>query len=277
MNSFKAYIIIFTILSLSIFLSFLFSWPDKNLHYIQCDVGQGDAILITQEFKQILIDSGDNDRVVTCLTKHLPFWDKNIELVISSHSDKDHSGGFDEVVTRYKIDQFYYNGKNDSGREWQNLISLLKSQGIRLDIADMQILQMGDIIIKFLWPQRESSGLLQDNQSSVVNKIEFGHFSALLTGDIDYQIENDLIRGDLSLASTVLKVSHHGSKYSSSLEFIEKVNPQLAVIGVGKNSYGHPNHEVLQLLQDKSIQILRTDQIGDVEIVSDGQNWWLKR
>jgi len=119
-----------------------------------------------------------------------------------------------------------------------------------------------------LWPKRgfESREL---NETAIVGKLSFGDFDALLTSDA----------GSIAPAepAEVLKVPHHGSKYDMTADWLARVSPSMAVISVGKrNSYGHPAPEALKLLRDAGVKILRTDQDGDVEIVSDGKSYWVK-
>lgn len=277
MENIKIYNFIFLIISIFLLVSLILYWPDNKLHYVQCDVGQGDGALISRGFKQILIDTGRDRMILDCLGGHMPFWDKNIDMLILSHQDSDHSGGLDEVVSSYKIKQFYYNGKDDQSETWQKILDDLKNKQTQINIVNGQTYQLNQMQIKFLSPNKNTIIFKDDNQGSVVNTITYGDYSVIFTGDIDESVENELIRDHLSLANTVLKVSHHGSKYSSSSDFLTKVNPKLAVIGVGKNSYGHPDMETLQRLADLKIKILRTDQQGDIEIISDGKSWWLKK
>ena len=110
------------------------------------------------------------------------------------------------------------------------------------------------------------------NETAIVGQLSFGNFDALLTGDIGFDTEEKLVLTPIE----VLKIAHHGSKYSSGEDFLAKLKPALAVISVGKNSYGHPTAEVLGRLRDLGIKILRTDEAGDIEIISDGQNWQVR-
>ncbi len=109
------------------------------------------------------------------------------------------------------------------------------------------------------------------NETSIVLQLSFGHFCALLTGDLPSQMEGQL---DNLAPCQVLKVPHHGSKSSTSQAFLQKVKPQLAVISVGKNRFGHPTKEVIDRLKSLKIKTLRTDQQGEIEIVSDGRRWY---
>ncbi|MGI5828338.1 MAG: ComEC/Rec2 family competence protein [Patescibacteria group bacterium] len=279
-------------------LKFVLTWPDKNFRYIQCDVGQGDAILLTKGFAQILVDSGSSDQVITCLEEYIPFWDRHIDVLVATHSDKDHIGGFDEVLERYEVERFVWNEVQATTDEWLKLVSLLREHGILMVSArKISKIEVANMQIYILWPQRDNIKelLYQDkrvfevdyhssngsdnkntNENSIVSQLRYGEFTALLTGDITVEIENQLLAQQQNLKSLVLKVAHHGSKHSTSEEFLTEVEPLLATIGVGKNNYGHPASKVLEILDKHNVQILRTDTHGHIVIVSNGNEWWVE-
>lgn len=257
----------------------VFQAPDNQLHLVFCDVGQGDAILASYHANQILIDGGPNKQVLDCLANHLPFWDRQIEMVIATHPDADHLTGLIDVIERYDIQQFVINSRaKDSGvfREFQRVIGeervpvFFPKKGDRI--------KLGDLSMTVLWPESQEKVLgattvdKEANETSTVVQLSFGSFDVLLPGDISSKIENQLQLEDIE----VLKVAHHGSKFSTSEEFLDQIQPELAIISVGRNSFGHPTQEVLERLKDRSIKCLRTDQEGTVEIISDGGSWELK-
>ena len=239
---------------------------DEKFHLVTCDVGQGDAILAVYQNTQILIDGGPDRSVLDCLGRHMPFWDRTLELVILTHPEKDHYGGLPEVLKRYQVDNFMLNDVLISSPDYQALLSLvggsrskvvrpLKGQMVRLGLMSLDILNPDDN------PKKEL------NLYSIVAELHFGSFLALLTGDSQNFIfgENHHVQ--------YIKVPHHGSKNGLSALLLNETKPDLAVISVGKNSYGHPHEEILQMLKNAGIKILRTDQMGDVEVVSDGKSW----
>ncbi len=279
------YVIIFIILIYII--NIINDWPDKYLHYIQCDVGQGDGILITQGNYQILFDAGKDDRIISCLDEYIPFWDKNIELAFISHADTDHFGGYYYIINKYNIDLLIYNGVNVDEIEWKNLLEKIKNKNIqiksintfdKIKIEDLVIINFDyrkyiDNKVDFDNESHKQSVDDTDNNKSIVIKIIKNKFSALLTGDISKDIEKNLIKiPQFDLNSSILKIAHHGSKHSSDKLFLEKVHPYIATIGVGKNSYGHPHSEVLNLLKRLDVKVMRTDIDGDIEIISDGDS-----
>ncbi len=226
--------------------------PDGKLHLIFCDVGQGDAGLIIKGDFQMLIDTGSkNGGVLACLSDHVPFWDKRIEVFMNSHPQADHIGALAEVESRYEI------GKK--------LLAGVAGDRIRY----------GSLSFDVLWPV-ESGRVLgastDPNQLSVVVELNYEKFRALFTGDLGEGEELALVAAGVLKKLDVLKVAHHGSKYSSSAEFLSVVRPKLAVISVGKNNYGHPTAEALERLKAVGARIWRTDKQGELEIVTDGKN-----
>lgn len=235
----------------------IFSLPDKQLHLVFCDVGQGDAILVSYFQTQILIDGGPDNKVLECLSEKIPFWDRKIEMVVLTHPEKDHETGLIDVFERYSVNYFVSNG-------------LAKSSTVLVKAGDQ--IKIGSLHFLVLWPPKNYDLTKELNDSSIVLKLSFGHSQALFTGDISEKIEQQL-----ELEETeILKVAHHGSKFSTGEKFLSKVKPQLAIISVGENRFGHPTPEVLERLKQAGVKVLRTDQQGNIEIVSDGRGWYTR-
>lgn len=260
----KFLLFIFTLIAF-LPLAFLISWPSPKLNLIACNVGQGDAILLTKGFNQVLIDGGPDNKVLNCLSKNMPFWDKTIELIINTHPDKDHLAGLVDVIQSYNVNHFVSNGlepeteifKKFQQELSQNKIKVSKlKKGSKIKIAGLEF--------KTLWPSAQVLGASTSNQStndfSLVMHLKHGNFDALLIGDITSKVESQLIKENNFSGIEVLKVAHHGSKYSSSQEFLKAVKPEYAIISVGKNPWGHPTKEVLERLHSIKAKILRTDQ-----------------
>lgn len=257
-------------------------------------VGQGDAEFIeTPQGQQILIDGGPNSQVLEKLNQRMPFWDKTIDAVILTHPEKDHMAGILDVLKRYKVDYFLWTGVVKNDAENKLLSELLndaqkpnKNATKIISVKAGDSVKAGNVLIEILFPFENVAGKEEKNTSnntSLVSRLVFGQNSFIFTADIDSSAEKQLVSAVFPttqpvelLKSDVLKVAHHGSKYSSSEEFIQAVSPQVAVIEVGKNSYGHPTAETLQRLEKFGIQIKRTDTDGDIGIVSDGNNITLK-
>jgi len=256
----------------------IFSLPDNQLHLVFCDVGQGDAILIYQGSTQILIDGGPNQSVLNCLSNHMPFWDREIEIIVATHPEADHITGLINVIERYSVKQFVVTslGK-DTGvyQEFQKAV-LVENSNIYFPKTGDKI-NLSSLELAVLWPQSQEKVLgattaeKEVNDTSIVLQLSFGNSCALFTGDISSKVESLLNKDS---PCQVLKVAHHGSKYSTSEEFLNQVEPELAVISVGKNRFGHPTGEVLERLSNKAIKLLRTDEEGEIEVVSDGKNWY---
>lgn len=257
----------------------LFSWPSQKLNFIACNVGQGDAILLTKGSTQVLIDGGPNKKVLACLSENMPFWDRKIELMVNTHPDKDHLAGLIDVIERYKVKELISNNlieKTETFKKFQRQVasrkikvySPKKGDRIKINDFDFQVLwpekRKGDSIIwqKYLSDKVLGAQAIKEgaNDYSIVLHFKYHNFDALLTGDITSRVEDRLIQENHFSGIEVLKVAHHGSKYSSSQEFLQAVKPKIAVISVGKNPWGHPTQEVLARLKSVGAKILRTDQ-----------------
>ena len=244
-------------------------------------VGQGDAGFIeTPQRHQILIDGGPGSVILEKLGKSMPFYDRTIDLIILTHPEFDHLSGFNEVLKKYKVSKILWTGiVRDTAeyKEWKKLIEEEKAE-IFIAKAGQKILWESETnnYMEVLYPFENLEGKVfeDSNNTSIISKLVFGKNSFLFTGDAYKNVEGELINKKAEIDSDVLKVSHHGSKTSSSEEFIKSVSPQIAVISAGiGNKYGHPHQEVLELLEKYDIKVSRTDKDGDIKIISDGKNY----
>ncbi len=250
---------------------------EKFLEVDFFDVGQGEAILIqTPQGHQILIDGGPNSKILEKLKKTMPFWDRVIDLVILTHPETDHLTGLLEVLKKYKIENILWTGvvkKTPEYKEWERLIQQEKAK-TKIAIAGQRVFCEGcDWEIEILYPKESFFGVeMEDtNNTSIVAKLNFEKISFLFTGDVYKEGEEKILETKENLKSLFLKVAHHGSKTSSSENFIEKVLPKIAIISLAKdNKYGHPHQEVLEIFKKFGIKVLRTDIDGDIKIISDG-------
>ncbi|MFH1188151.1 MAG: ComEC/Rec2 family competence protein [bacterium] len=279
-------------LAITLFLFSAFVWlksaQNKNLEVIFFDVGQGDSILIrTPDKNNILIDGGEDSTVLYKLGKYLPFYDKTIDLMILTHPHSDHVGGLVGVLKRYNVQNVLSAGvvhTSPDYLEWLEIIkekkiNFIKAGGYKKIKFSSDANGQSEIALEILYPQKDISQDSFDdlNSSSVVSKLTFGKNSFLFMGDLPIQGEKELIKIGADLRADVLKVGHHGSKYSSSLEFLEAVNPRYAVIQVGKNNkFGHPSMRTILNLEKKNIKVLRDDELGDIIINSDGKDLILR-
>lgn len=292
-------------LGLLVFLVFS-QLPDKSLHLTFCDIGQGDAVLITRGKTQALVDGGpikSSGKLLKCLKKQMPFWDRKIELMVNTHPEGDHFGGLMEVVKRYQIGTFIYSGfDNKNSRQFEEFKrKILDKKVCSKKVIAGESFRMGDVYFDILSSGTDDKSQPTSNQayffdgkpnclaptfeattedlnaSSIVLHLRFDDFDALLTGDISSQIEQLLVWRKKISKVEILKIAHHGSKSSTSKELLESADPNLAVICVGDNSFGHPAAEVLKRLEDNQVNYLRTDTSGSVEIVSNGKGWGVKK
>jgi len=257
------YLVLFILLVVAcIFNAISYFSARKDLTINFLDVGQGDAILISQGDKQILIDGGPSgSRIMEKLGKYIPFWDRKIEVVIETHPDQDHIQGLLDVMRNYQIGEVVESkGESDTElyKKFKEIIDSKKIESFTAE-AGTEIKITDEAVLKIILAE---TGTAKDtNSASVVTELNFGDNSFLFTGDLPSEAENKFS----DIKTEVLKVAHHGSKYSTSVEFLNNVSPRDAVISVAKNNkYGHPTEEVLNRLKEKNINILRTDEMGDI-------------
>lgn len=248
------------------------------------NIGQGDAFLIEiPQRHQILIDGGPSFAILEKLAKEMPFWDRTIDLIILTHPEKDHLSGLIEVLKRYEVENIVWTGVVRDIPEYKIWESLIQQEGAEIFIAKAgQKIKWSRTVLdhlEILYPLGEIAGeeFKNSNNSSIVARLVFGGNSFLFTGDAYKDVEEELVEKMLPIDSDVLKIGHHGSKTSTSDEFVKMVSPQIAVISAGKgNSYGHPHQEVLEILEKYGIKILRTDLQGDIKIFSNGVEFKVK-
>ena len=260
------------------------SMPDDRLHVSFLNVGEGDAILLQKGSQQVLVDGGPSPgELGVGLGDKMPFWDRTIELVILTHPHADHITGLVDVLQRYRVGRVLYTKfETYESPIYQEWLDLIKEKNIKSTSAQAgQEIDLGDgVKIQVLNPQTPIlTGTESDiDNNGVVLHIIMGRASFLLTADIGWEAEFELINRRTDLVSTVLKVAHHGSATSSTPSFLAAVAPEVTVISVGENSYGHPSPEVFARLEQRlgSENILRTDERGTIEFITDGERLWVK-
>lgn len=243
---------------------------NQELEVIFLDVGQGDAILVQQGSNQLLIDGGRSGKILLeKLGSFIPFWDRQVEVVVATHPDQDHVGGLVDVIRSYKVSKIIKTRAESESQTYKALAEEIKKENPEIIEAQkgLSLKFPNGAAAEVIYPLASiDAGIATDsNAGSVVVKLNFGENSFLFTGDLPAEQEVVLIRDQSALNSRVLKVAHHGSKYSTSEEFLDAVKPEDAVVSVGKNNqYGHPNQEILSRLLKRGIKIFRTDELGDV-------------
>jgi len=246
---------------------------------------------------QVLVDGGPDDRVIDCLSEHMPFWDREVEVLVLSHPQADHMNGLVKVLQRYKISEVVVSGATSQTEDFSAFRTAVLDEGATLHFARKgDEIRLASLSLLVLWPREPlgSVSLWQKenidttvlgvgtavgnvNEESVVLLAKYGDFRALLVGDIGMKTEQALLGEGVLERVDVLKVAHHGSKYASSSDFLSAIQPQFAIISVGaKNRYGHPASDTLIRLDRVGVDILRTDELGDVEIITDGKEIWEK-
>ena len=265
-----------------LFLAAIFVWyavlkeSRNGLLVAFLDVGQGDAIFIeASNGNQILVDAGPNKKVLSELSKIMPFYDRSIDMIIESHPDSDHIGGMIDVLRRYKIGAVMETGVDSDTAVYKTLENLIREKEIKkiMERRGMRINLDKGAHIDLLFPDRGVEGW-DTNDASIIARVVYGNNSFLLTGDAPQKIENYLVSLDgNNLKSDVLKLGHHGSKTSTSELFLGYIDPEYAIISAGKdNKYGHPHQEVIDELNKFKIPFLRTDEKGTIKIRTDGEN-----
>ena len=249
--------------------SFFYSVIPKDLKIYFIDVGQGDScLIITPNNKNILIDGGEGEPEVL-LSYLLDRKIKTLDYIMISHFDSDHCNGLIEVIKNLKVRNILISKQAYFSYEYKTIANIINLKKIKVTF-----IKQGDTLnidknikLNIFYPPEELE--YEDlNNNSIVAKLTYNLFSILFTGDIE-KSEQDLIdrykEGELK--SDILKIAHHGSKTSSSEEFLEAVEPKIALIGVGENNtFGHPNNDILERLKEINCRIYRTDEMGEIEI-----------
>jgi competence protein ComEC len=258
------------------------SQPDGYLHVAFLDVGQGDAIFIESPTgRQILVDGGLYPNIINeQLGRQMAFWDREIDMVVATHPDADHVTGLPGVLDRYQVNRLVCNGQESNATAYQALLAAAARQQTPVHIAVAgEVIELGDgVRLEVLHP----NGILDnenDNENSVSFRLVYGNFTLLLTGDAESEAEQAMLANGYSLSAVVLKAGHHGSNTSSTAPFLAAVRPQVMVVSVGEdNNYGLPHPEMLQRANTMGVPVLRTDELGTIEVVTDGERmWWQAR
>lgn len=251
---------------------------NNNLKVVFLDVGQGDSIYIeAPNGRQMLIDGGSDATLLASLAKVMPFADRSIDMILATHPDMDHIGGFPLLLDNYKVGSILENGNVSNSEVFSSLEEKITKKKINKIIArrGMHIIldEKRNIYFDILFPDRDVLNF-ESNDASIVGKLVYGNNSFMFTGDASLYTENliEWNEKDNTLKSDVLKLGHHGSRTSSSNLWLEKVSPQVAIISVDKNNkYGHPHPELLDRLSSLKIPFLSTANLGNIIFESDGK------
>ena len=269
----KKLIIIFLIISIISNINFQkFNKNELLINFI--DVNQGDSCLVRFGTKSLMVDTGGSTDSNYDIGKNvtLPYLlDRKItklDYVLITHYDADHCQGLMYILEKIKVKNIIMCRQPEETQYYKEV--LVKAQENKINIMYVKsgdILNIDKLKIIVIHPQNNYISENVLNNNSIVFKLEYNSFSMLFTGDIEEKAEREILRQNYNLKSTILKVAHHGSKSSSIKEFIEAVNPRIALIGVGKNNkFGHPNEDVIERLEEQGTKIYRTDLDGEVSI-----------
>ncbi|HVZ75969.1 MAG TPA: MBL fold metallo-hydrolase [Candidatus Paceibacterota bacterium] len=252
--------------------------PPGVLTVAVMDVGQGDSIFIESPTgAQIVIDGGPDDSLLHELPKLMPLADRSLDAVMETHPDADHITGFIDLLKRYVVGDFIEPGipkptltaeTLEKEIDTEHIPRVLARRGMWLDLG-------GGARLDILWPDFDASTLKPDdaNEGCIVAHLVYGNTSMIFMCDAPMDVENSLMAfgSTTQLKSDILKVGHHGSAGSTGSDFVGEVDPRIAIISLGANNrYGFPKQVTLDTLAAHNVQVLRTDEEGTVEFVSDG-------
>ncbi len=242
-----------------------------KVHFI--DVGQGDSIFIElPDLKTVLIDAGENiyGEKVTNYIKKLRY--KKIDYLFATHPHSDHIGGLESIIDNFDVGSIYMPEVTSNSTLYLNLLKKIdnKNKKIKIAIASKNVILTDDLNLKILAP---SGKTYEDiNNYSIVLKLTYKEKSFLFMSDASYDSEMDLLNSKFNLKADVLKVGHHGSTSSTNYNFLNAVDPKIAIISVGENNdYGHPKEKILNKLKNKNIKIYRTDLNGNIVVTTNGK------
>jgi beta-lactamase superfamily II metal-dependent hydrolase len=239
------------------------------------DVGQGDATLIRDgNGFDILVDGGRKGASDYIIDYMKLAGVDDLEIVLATHADRDHIGGLIAIIERNEIpvESVYYNGYPGTTQTWIEFSDAVTTAGLSLIQTQYpDTYSWGGITVLVLNPV---AGMVnpEQNEASIVLRIDYAQTSVLLPADIDSRVEDKLPNRAATLQADILKIAHHGSKHSTSETFLDAVLPQEAIISVGLNSYGHPAVETISRLDASGVGIWRTDAIGTILLSTDGES-----
>lgn len=279
-KSFRAVVLVLTVLCAAAFLripvsgvfsSEIFRQEDGELKVHFIDVGQADCILIQSEDENMLIDAGNNDDAQT-ITSYLHNQGvTELDYMIGTHGHEDHIGSMDTVIEQFEIGEFFLPVQTYETKSYDDVIKAAEEKGLEIEKPQFkEKKKLGSAEFIFITPDAEKE--YEDlNDSSIGIRLSDGKHSFLMCGDISAAMEQELVESRIYLHADVLKISHHGSSDTSSMEFLKKVDPGYVVISCGKdNDFGHPHKATMKKLKEIDTQIYRTDEQGTVVFTSSG-------
>jgi competence protein ComEC len=248
-----------------------------KLRIIFMDIGQGDSFLIsTPDHYNLLVDAGRDARAKEKLDRILAPWER-LHGVLLTHPDADHVGALGQIVASRNVATAFANEINHENAGYREFTEVVAAQSQREPVYRGDIWRIGCcVMLEVVWPtSTELAATDSDpNHLSTAFVLRFGRFALFAAGDLESEVEDDLANR-LPRDFTALKVGHHGSNTSSSAEFLQDLSPELAVIQVGENTYGHPTAGVLANLAAVGVKTFRNDLHGDITLTTDGENYFI--
>ncbi|MCQ4090279.1 ComEC/Rec2 family competence protein [Exiguobacterium sp. LL15] len=234
------------------------------------DVGQGDSTFIRTKEDAILIDGGNNGKGEDVVRYLQELGVKRLTAVIATHPDADHIGGLDTVLDAFPVDSVYAPRVTHTTETYRDFLLAVKREGVTIKTVKAG-LEIPSEAARFTFLAPLTDGTQDLNSWSAVLRVEHGQDRFLFMGDAPIRTERQLLESDADLSADVLKLGHHGADTSSSLPFLQAVDPKRALISAGQdNAYRHPRPSVLQELKAERITIDRTDQSGTIQYISTG-------
>ena len=240
-----------------------------EVHFI--DVGQGDAILVEAGTSTMLIDAGENNKgnLVKEYLNNRQI--TKLDYIIGTHPHSDHIGGLDTILDSFEVDKVLLPNVVHTTKTYEDVLDAIDRHDLKITAVRVgDVYSLGPASFTILAPGTDAYDEINDY--SIAIRLAFGETAFLLAGDAENKSELEMLKTGLNLRADVLKLSHHGSSYSSCEEFLEEVDPSYSIVCVGKNNeYGHPHAKTLQKIFDRNIKLYRTDEQGSIVFTSNGQ------
>lgn len=238
-----------------------------EVHFI--DVGQGDATLIKADGHYMLIDAGENDKGTAVQLYLKKQGVERLDYLVLTHTDSDHIGGADVIISKFDIGQIFLSDFKKDNKTYRELMDSMKSRNMTFLSPEVGAeYELGDATFTIIAPNDTYE---DPNNSSIALIIDYGDSSFLFSGDCEEEAEEDILENGMNLDVDVYQVGHHGSRTSSTEDFLDAMSPEYAVISCEeKNSYGHPHAQTLNNLRARGIKVFRTDEQGSIVAYTDG-------
>lgn len=246
-------------------------YNDLQVYYI--DVGQADCILIRHQNENMLIDAGNNADGPKLVNYFKKIGIQNFKYIIGTHPHEDHIGGLDDIINSFNVENVLLPEAYTTTKTFSDVLTAIENKNLEITVPNIgDKITFTNISIEILYVGNQEEDL---NDNSIVIKLTYGNYSYLFTGDATSKCEKLML--DKNIQANVLKVAHHGSDTSSSDQFLRKVNPEYAIISVGKdNSYGHPSDKIIKRLKKYTNNIYETKDYGTIVTISNGDNITIK-